>query len=129
MLVGVDGCRGGWIGVIDDGGRLKSRVFLDWSRLMAELHRATLIGVDIPIGLPQKGSRACDLVARRRLGRPRGSSVFPAPVRGVLGSAGSYAEISELHRLLDGRKLTRQTSALLPKIQDVDDYLRGNREG
>jgi predicted RNase H-like nuclease len=89
-LAGVDGCRGGWIAVIDEGGRLNSRVFADWSQLMTELERATLIGVDIPIGLPGKGSRACDLEARRRLGRPRGSSVFPAPVRGVLKDSSRY---------------------------------------
>jgi predicted RNase H-like nuclease len=94
-LAGVDGCRGGWIAVIDEGERLNSRVFPDWSQPMTELERATLIGVDIPIGLPGKGSRACDLEARRRLGRPRGSSVFPAPVPGVAGQAQTLAPVAE----------------------------------
>jgi predicted RNase H-like nuclease len=120
----VDGCRGGWIAVIDDGKRLDSRVFPDWSRLMAELPRATIIGVDIPIGLPRTGSRACDLEARRRLGQPRGSSVFPAPVRGVLKGDRSHREISDLHRRIDGRGLSQQAYRLLPKIMEVDRYLR-----
>jgi hypothetical protein len=106
MLAGVDGCRGGWIAVIDDGGRLESRVFADWLRLMLEFQRATLIGVDIPIGLPGRDSRQCDIEARRRLGPPRGSSVFPAPVRGVLTDGLSYQEASDLHRRIDGRGLT-----------------------
>jgi predicted RNase H-like nuclease len=110
----VDGCRGGWIAVIDDGKRLDSRVFPDWSRLMAELPRATIIGVDIPIGLPGRDSRQCDLEARRRLGQPRGSSVFPAPVRGVLTEGLSYPEASDLHRHVDGRGLSRQAYAPLP---------------
>jgi predicted RNase H-like nuclease len=124
MLAGVDGCRGGWIAVIDEGGLLESRVFADWSRLMVEFQRATLIGVDIPIGLPGRDSRRCDIEARRRLGPPRGSSVFPAPVRGVLTDGLSYREASDLHRRIDGRGLTRQTYALLPKIREVDGCLR-----
>jgi predicted RNase H-like nuclease len=124
MLAGVDGCRGGWIAVIEDSGRLESRVFPDWSRLMAKLRRATLIGVDIPIGLPGRDSRQCDLEARRRLGPPRRSSVFPTPVRGVLTEGLSYREASDLHRHIDGRGLSRQAYALLPKIREVDGYLR-----
>jgi predicted RNase H-like nuclease len=124
VLAGVDGCRGGWIAVLDNVGRLESRVFCDWSRLMVELQRATLIGVDIPIGLPGKGSRQCDLQARRRLAQPRGSSVFPAPVRGVLKDGLSYGDASNLHRNIDGRGLNRQAYALMPKIQEVDGYLR-----
>jgi predicted RNase H-like nuclease len=125
-LVGVDGCRGRWIGVIDERGRLNARVFADWSQLMTELHRATVIGVDIPIGLPAKGSRACDVEARRRLGRPRGSSVFPVPVRGVLTEVLSYREASDLHRQIDGRGLSQQAYQLLPKILQVDDSLRAD---
>jgi predicted RNase H-like nuclease len=124
-MVGVDGCRGGWIAVIDEDGRLNARVFADWSQLMTELSRATLIGVDIPIGLPGKGSRACDVEARRRLGRPRGSSVFPTPVRGVLKDGLSYREASDLHRI-DGRGLSQQAYQLLPKIRQVDDSLRAD---
>jgi predicted RNase H-like nuclease len=125
-LVGVDGCRGGWIGVIDEGGRLNARVFADWSQLMTELHRATVIGVDIPIGLPAKGSRACDVEAHRRLGRPRGSSVFPAPVRGVFREVLRYREASDLHRQIDGRGLSQQAYQLLPKILQVDESLRAD---
>jgi predicted RNase H-like nuclease len=126
LLVGVDGCRGGWIAVIDETGRLNSRIFADWLQLVAELQLATLIGVDIPIGLPEKGSRTCDVEARRRLGRPRGSSVFPAPVRGVLKDGSSYREASDLHREIDGRGLSQQTYQLLPKILQVDNYLRAD---
>jgi predicted RNase H-like nuclease len=123
MLAGVDGCRGGWLAVIDDGRRLDSRVFPDWSRLTAELQRA-VIGVDIPIGLPGKHSRQCDVEARKRLGQPRGSSVFPAPVRGVLKSGLSHREISDAHQRIDGRGLSQQAYRLLPKIMEVDRYLR-----
>ena len=125
VLSGVDGCREGWIAVIDDGGRLEARVFPTWSAFIAAVPKTTIIGVDIPIGLPEVGPRQCDLAARKRLGQPRGSSVFPAPVRGVL-RAGSYRELSKLHQEFDGRKLTQQTFRLLPKIAQVDLYLKAD---
>ncbi len=86
-----------------------------------------LLGLDMPIGLPDCGPRLCDLEARRRLGFPRGSSVFPAPIRSLLG-AGSYQEACELRFLADGRKISRQTWAILPKIRSVDTLLRADPE-
>ena len=77
-----------------------------------------VIAVDMPIGLPDAGSRACDIEARRRLG-PRRSSVFAAPVRAVLHER-SYVDALALHRATDGRGLSKQTFHLLPKIAEVD---------
>lgn len=105
------------------GRRPEARVLPTWSALIAGLPKTALIGVDIPIGLPQAGSRRCDLAARKLLGQPRASSVFPAPVRGVLRS-GDYRELSKLHQRIDGRKLTQQAFRLLPKILQVDVHLQ-----
>lgn len=124
VLVGVDGCRGGWIALVECGRPLTARVFEDWHSLMASLPRDAFVGVDIPIGLPATGSRRCDVEARRQLGRPRGSSVFPAPVRGVVKPGKEYHELSAEHERIDGRRLARQTYGLIPKILQVDDYLR-----
>lgn len=55
-VAGLDGCPDGWVVVVDS-----------------------------PIGLTAAGQRTCDRAARATLGRPRGSSVFSAPVRSVLG--------------------------------------------
>ena len=56
----------------------------------------------------------------------RGSSVFPAPSRCALEDV-SYEEASERNRVCTGRKLTKQTYAIIPKIREVDTYLRGER--
>lgn len=64
----------------------------------------------------------CDLHARRLLGRPRGTSVFPAPLRACLEDW-DYGRLSSLHRQIDGRGLTKQAFFLLPKIRQVDDLL------
>jgi len=39
-----------------------------------------LAAIDIPVGLPDTGSREADSVARKFIG-PRASSVFPCPIR------------------------------------------------
>ena len=68
-----------------------------------------VIAVDMPIGLPAEGRRACDTEARAMLG-PRRSSVFPVPTRRDL-AATAFAEV---------RGLSIQGWNLVPKIREVD---------
>jgi predicted RNase H-like nuclease len=68
-----------------------------------------VIAIDIPIGLPTAGPRACDREARALVG-PRRSSVFPAPSRSSL-SAVTFAETTGL---------SIQSWNLIPKIREVD---------
>ncbi|TVP79802.1 MAG: DUF429 domain-containing protein [Gemmatimonadales bacterium] len=84
-----------------------------------------LVAIDIPIGLPPCGTegRTCDRLARRRLGPGRGSSVFPAPSRPAL-RARDHREASRLNRGCLGRGLSIQAWNLVPKIREVDRFLR-----
>ena len=68
-----------------------------------------VIAVDMPIGLPASGRRACDAAARAALG-PRRSSVFPVPVRSALVAA-TFADVTGL---------SIQGWNLVPKIREVD---------
>jgi len=77
-----------------------------------------MVGVDMPIGLPDAGPRACDREARRLIG-PRRSSIFPVPPRAVLG-ASSYAEALARCRTVDGRGLSTQAFNLIARIAEVD---------
>ena len=119
-LVGVDGCRGGWVAAVDDGvadpGRTRLLVLPDVQGVLAL--GAALVGIDIPLGLPASGPRACDVAARARLG-PRGSSVFPAPVRAVLGASDHRDALQRSHAA-SGRGLSVQAWNLVPKIDDAD---------
>jgi predicted RNase H-like nuclease len=74
--------------------------------------------IDIPIGLPAVGSRVCDQKARRLLGTRR-SSVFPAPVRAVLGTA-SYSEACAVSRAVSGKALSKQLYNIVGKTREVD---------
>src|SRR5262245_17947920 len=102
-LAGIDGCRGGWLCVLaaGDGRTLTARVEVSLGVLLCDLPRETLMAIDIPIGLVDRGARRCDLEARLCLGPGRGSSVFPAPLRCVL-SAGSYDEACRWRAAVEG---------------------------
>lgn len=126
MTVGVDGCRAGWFAVaFEKGSPVELGVFPSLDRLLHRFEGARWILVDIPIGLRSGGPepRRCDVEARRLLGHPRASSVFPAPCRPVLGAPG-YAEANAMSRALTGKGLSRQAWGIVPKIREVDDLLR-----
>ena len=79
-FIGVDGCPGGWFAVgFDIDGEFEIRVFDDFARLVSHYSTASLILVDIPIGLPEDTKRRiCDVEARKYLVK-RTSSLFPTP--------------------------------------------------
>jgi len=122
MLVGVDGCADGWVCLASHDGQLEAFVVADLFELVERVPVDAVVAIDVPIGLPEKGSRRCDLEARKLLGAPRASSVFPAPVRACLRGA-DYEEACDLHAAADGRRLTRQAFGILPKIREVDALL------
>jgi len=82
-----------------------------------------VIAIDIPIGLLERGSRDCDREARQLLGPGRASSVFPAPIRPIL-DAKNYRDACEIRFQIEGKKISRQTWAIMPKIRDVDVALQ-----
>src|SRR5262245_55258929 len=112
MIAGVDGTRGGWVAVLceDDLSRPHA---LCLDRLSGLPRRLRVVAVDIPIGLSQSGPRQADRLARKALGARR-TSVFPTPVRPVLG-ASSWKEACVRNELADGRRVSKQTYAILPK--------------
>jgi len=79
------------------------------------------LGIDIPIGLLD-GPRACDKAARKLLGQPRGSCVFPAPCRAAL-QVETYEEASAINRQKAGRALSRQARRIVPKIRLVGNVI------
>jgi predicted RNase H-like nuclease len=84
-----------------------------------------LIAIDVPIGLTDSGPRACDREARRLLGRPRASSVFPAPIRAVLG-ARSWEEACAIRNRAEGKRMSKQAWGIVGKVGEVDKELRAH---
>ena len=123
--IGVDGAKSGWLAVWRAGPGFGFMRYPSALALVAAHTEAGWIAVDIPIGLSDAGARPPDALARRFVGGKRASSVFSAPVRGVL-DAQSQAEASARHREIDGRGFGAQAFAILPKIREWDNLLRSD---
>lgn len=74
---------------------------------------------------PRGRGRDCDRLARSLLGQPRGSSVFPAPIRLALATR-SWQEACRVTERADGRRISKQTWTIVRKIREVD-LLLANR--
>ena len=138
-LVGVDGCKAGWIAVHREASAAPSvSVFPSFQALLGALPDAT-IAVDMPIGLPDfssRGGRGPEALVRPLLGA-RQSSVFAIPSRAAL-----YADTSDFttveawyaaHRRASEvamatsdppRGVSIQSFGIFAKIREVDALLR-----
>jgi predicted RNase H-like nuclease len=127
-IVGVDGCKTGWVAIREElaSGAIEWRVAARFRDFVLTDLPPRVLAVDIPIGLPDMGSRECDRRARSLLGPGRASSVFPAPLRAVTPSD-SHADASAARKHIEGKGMSIQAWAIVPKVREVDDLLRGNR--
>ncbi len=134
QVAGVDGCRAGWLVVLlsvatENGAGLRCPLDAEglwvsphFADVLLRTYNCKLICVDIPIGLsdgPQP--RACDVAARRLLGR-RASSIFTPPARACL-SARSYPEASAAQLQCTGKRLNKQSFLIMDKIRQVDELV------
>ena len=117
--VGIDGCRGGWIAVTIDAQDRRAFRVVEQIDETAQLC-ADRVLIDIPIGLPETGRRACDLEARRMLG-----SAWPRiflDVRRPLLAFDDYAAANGWGKA-DGNGISRQLWGIMPKIATVDRFI------
>jgi len=132
-VAGVDGCRAGWVVALIRATTTEQRlrypltiediwVSPHFADVLLRANNCVLVCVDMPVGLsdgPQP--RACDVAARRLLGR-RASSVFTPPARPCL-AATSYEQASRTHFECAGKKLSKQSFYIMDKIRQVDDLV------
>lgn len=122
-VVGVDGCRDGWIAVSAAPDLSGARAFhhSDLATLISA-HPGAVIAIDMPVGLvdDDKG-RGADAEARARLG-PRRSSVFTPPCRDAL-YAPDYPSANAAQRRVTGKGLSKQAWMIAPKMREADAAL------
>lgn len=122
LVVGVDGCKGGWIVVaMQDGAFAGAAKLSTFSDVLESSGDAKVVGVDMPIGLLPESMRVCDALAKKYVGK-RQASVFLTPPRKAL-EAPSYDEANALCRMLTDRGLSKQAYALRDKIFEVEGAL------
>jgi len=125
LVLGVDGCPGGWCVVIvevssDALNVVGTKIAPTFNQVIAI--KSEIICIDVPIGLTDSSDqRACDSLARKLLGQKQ-SSVFTPPCRAALARR-DWALASEINLGITGRKLSKQTFAISPKICEVDHLM------
>jgi len=123
--MGVDACRAGWVGIVLSAGELSAYFAPDIEDLAEAAERdgaLDAVGIDMPIGLPDTGRRAADVLARQALG-PRWASIFITPVRTALAHDDyKVASAENLRTASEG--ISRQAFALRHKIRQVDRWIR-----
>lgn len=126
-VTGIDGYPRGWVAARLDPEASSPAVLwaaCEVSDIASLLHPDDVIGIDMPIGLADRGWRACDHQARAALGRA-GSRVFLTPPRAVLalGLGAPNADVQQLSRKLTGQGTSRQAMGLAERILALDAEL------
>ena len=128
LVLGVDGCKAGWIGVdYDTSHKIPAcwTIYPTFHAVLARLADIEVITVDIPMGfltgLPGEVTKPAETEVRKFIGA-RKSSVFASPMRGSLEFA-THAEANQHNRSLSGRGLSAQAFGLFPKLREVDRAL------
>lgn len=126
-VLGVDACPGGWVGALLVPGAPRPRVVVAPSIAeLVEMVRADVdvlvVGIDIPIGLPDSTPRQADGLARKEL-PGRASTVFTTLTRSAY-LADTRVEADAVNRRLSGQGVGAQAFGLKAKILEVDSWLR-----
>jgi len=125
-VLGVDGCRGGWLGIVWDGSTTTAVFHATLKELIDDetAREAVVIGVDMPMGLPDEGARRADRMAQRELGR-RASSIFVTPTRSALAML-TQSQASAVNKECGGPGVSIQAFNLRPKVLEVDEIARAS---
>ena len=118
-VLGVDGCAGGWV-VCDS--ELNITVVPTANELLRLLDPNTAcMGIDIPIGVPQLGERACDRELRTWL-KTKASSIF-SPAPRLVQNCDSHADAVAVLRHHDQPGVSIQAWGINKKIVEIDRVL------
>lgn len=122
--IGVDWASKGWFGVIlGEEGTYETDFFPSIWSLWKNHSDADRVFIDIPIGLPTDGKRACDVEAREKLGR-QGSRVFYTPIRDAVYEH-NLEDAKETNEAV-GFSIQNQAWGIVPRIREVDEFLDMN---
>ncbi|GAB3873305.1 DUF429 domain-containing protein [Terrabacter terrigena] len=126
-VLGVDGCRAGWVGAVLEPGAPRPRVVVaptiaELVAMVRESLGIRVVGIDIPIGLPDKTIRQADQLARNAL-PGKSSSIFSTLTRAAY-LADSRLDADAVNRDLVGQGVGAQAFSLRDKIVEVDAWVR-----
>ncbi len=127
--IGIDGCPAGWVAAHAHGVTVAEKL-VDLLDSLGVVAGRDIVAIDMPIGLMDSGTRACDHAARAALGGARRNSVFWTATRpAVWADAGhrslreGHAQASEINRQHGAGGVSAQAYNLFPKIREVEMLL------
>ncbi|MEO7752757.1 MAG: DUF429 domain-containing protein [Terracoccus sp.] len=126
-VLGVDGCTAGWVGAVLEPGAPRPRVVVaatigELVETVRESLGLGVVGIDIPIGLPDSTTRQADALARRAL-TGKASTIFSTLTREAYAAPTRLAA-DEVNRSRSGQGVGAQAFALRDKIVEVDAWVR-----
>ena len=123
---GIDGSAGGWIAVVRMSHQFKVYHIDRISQIVELPVTIDLALIDIPLGLgSSRVIRDVEELARKELSPSRHSSVFNVPVREAIQQE-DYELASQMNQEITGKKISRQSWNIIPKIKDADSFLQEN---
>mgnify|MGYP002831763756 CR=1 FL=1 len=127
--IGIDGCPAGWVAAHALGVTVAERL-ADLLGKLGVVAGRDIVAIDMPIGLMDTGTRACDHAARAALGAGRRNSVFWTATRaavwaetGELSLREGHARANEINRHHGAGGVSAQAYNLFPKIREVETLL------
>ncbi|OKY78706.1 MAG: putative nuclease, RNAse H fold [Candidatus Methanohalarchaeum thermophilum] len=120
-MFGIDGTRKGWI-VANYRDQVLNIKFIDQVSEL-DIKRAL---IDMPIGLPEQEIRESDKKARKILSPYRHYSIFNTPIRKAV-YAEDYEQACRIQEEKTGKRISKQTWNIVPKIREVDQFLSQNK--
>jgi predicted RNase H-like nuclease len=125
MYLGLDGFRHGWVAVSIAGDDREIEFLRDIGQLSQRDYKMAMI--DIPIGLPERGNRDCDMAARHLLDL-NCNRVFTGARRPLLQHIESHQDANRRGRELmvngaPGAGVSMQLFCILKKIKEADNFV------
>jgi len=126
-VIGIDGCRAGWIisKILDDQS-LSFHIIDNLDDDFLKKDNISHIGIDIPLILSKTGKRFADIEARAIL-KKRSCTIFSPPTLSAL-KANNYIEASEINFRQSGKRLSKQSWNLFTKIKQAQKFLKYNNK-
>ena len=126
-FIGVDGCKGGWIGAVIEDGSLEVKRYDSILQLVEAYPVSDGFLVDMAIGLQESAEDIRPDDAARKMLVSRASTVFPVPARQAVYADGEERQKKANIAVL-GKSLAKQSIAIIPKIRELDEFLNEHTE-
>ena len=124
-VIGIDGCKAGWIiAKTLENKSISFQIIKNLNDAYLEGGNLSHIGIDIPLHLSHTGKRFAEIEARSLL-KNRACTIFTPPTLNAL-RAKNYMDACEVNFKECGKRISKQSWNLFPKIKEAQKLLQNN---